>query len=104
MFHTQLGGALDVQTSVSFGSLSLQRLETAGKTARSVVYTCVNVQPWKLHHMQCGQMLRIWLRNRIISHSYGVTSAHFLGRGSVAVCTKLDTPEPIAFEELCILY
>jgi len=30
--------------------------------------------------------------------------AHFHGRGSVAVCTKLDTPEPIAFEELCILY
>jgi hypothetical protein len=54
--------------------------------------------------MQCGQMLRIWLRNRIISHSYGATSAHFHGRGSVAVCTKLDTPESIAFEELCILY
>jgi hypothetical protein len=68
------------------------------------VYACVNVQPWKLHYMQCGQMLRIWLRNRIISHSYGATSAHFHGRGSVAVCTKLDTPEPIAFEELCILY
>jgi hypothetical protein len=37
MFHTQLRGALDVQTCVSFGSLSLQRLETAGKAARSIV-------------------------------------------------------------------